>query len=290
MSRTTILTCSVTGNLTQPGMNEALPITPLQIADSALEAAEAGAAIAHIHVRDPVTGAPSMQLAHYAECVARIREKNSSLIINLTTGPGGRFQPSDENPSVAGPRTTLTHPARRVEHVVALKPDIASLDLNTMFFGREVVINTPDSVRYMAAAMYEAGVTPELELFDTGDIALAGDLLREGALRRPGLATLVLGVKYGLPATPQAAAFAVATMPEGLEWTAFGTGRDAFPMVAQSWLLGGNVRIGMEDTVRLSRDRKCAGNAELVEKARWIIEQLGGQLASAEEARDRLRG
>jgi uncharacterized protein (DUF849 family) len=289
MAKSTILTCAVTGNLTQPDMNEHLPITPRQIADSALEAADAGAAAVHIHVRDPLTGAPSMDLAHYKACVDRIREVNSALIINLTTGPGGRFQPSDEDPRVAGPRTNLTHAWRRVEHVTALKPDVASLDLNTMTFGREIVINTPQSVREMAAAMYEAGVLPELELFDTGDITLAKDLFAEGALRLPAAASLVLGIKYGLPATPEAMMFARSQLPDGLEWSAFGTGRWAFPMVAQSWLLGGNVRIGMEDTVRLSQDRKCRSNAELVEKARWIVENLGGTLASADEARARLR-
>jgi len=288
MAKTTILTCAVTGNLTQPDMNEHLPITPDQIADSALEAAEAGAAIVHIHVRHPETGAPSMDLAHYKACVDRVRAKNSALIINLTTGPGGRFQPSDEDPRVAGPRTNLTHAWRRVEHVVALKPDIASLDLNTMTFGREVVINTPQSVRDMAAAMYAAGVLPELELFDTGDISLAKDLFAEGALKLPATASLVLGIKYGMAATPEAMMFARSQLPAGLEWSAFGTGRQAFPMVAQAWLLGGNVRIGMEDTVRLSQDRKCRSNAELVEKARWIVENLGGTLATADEARSRL--
>lgn len=288
MSRTTILTCAVTGNLTQPGMSEHLPITPLQIAEACIEAADAGAAIVHIHVRDPATGAPSMELAHYRECVEHIRAKNTALVINLTTGPGGRFEPSDEDPKVAGPRTNLTFPWRRVEHVAALKPDVASLDLNTMQFGREVVINTPDSIRKMAEVMYETGVLPELELFDTGDIELARDLIQEGALKTPAMATLVLGVKYGLAATPQAMTYAAASLPPGIEWSAFGVGRHAYPMLAQSWLLGGNVRIGMEDTVRLDRDHKCKSNAELVEKARWIIGQLGGQLATAEEARDRL--
>jgi uncharacterized protein (DUF849 family) len=157
-----------------------------------------------------------------------------------------------------------------------------------MTFGREVVINTPRSVRDMAAAMYEAGVMPEIELFDTGDIELAKDLFAEGALRSPATASLVLGIKYGLPATAEAMLFARSQLPAELEWSAFGTGRSAFPMVAQAWILGGNVRIGMEDTVRLSKDRKCRSNAELVEKARWIVENLGGVLATPEEARARL--
>lgn len=288
MSKSTIITCAVTGNLTQPGMNENLPITPAQIADAALEAADAGAAAVHIHVRYPDTGVPSMELDHYRECVDRIRAKNSALIINLTTGPGGQFQPGDEDPRVAGPRTNLTTPARRVEHVVALKPDVASLDLNTMTFGREIVINTPASVREMADAMYAAGVLPELELFDSGDIELARDLFAEGALKTPAMASIVLGIKYGFAATPETLAFAKSILPFEMEWTAFGTGRQAFPMVAQSWLLGGNVRIGMEDTVKISPDQKTTGNAELVEKARWIVEKLGGTIASAEEARSRL--
>jgi uncharacterized protein (DUF849 family) len=288
MSKSSILTCAVTGNLTRPDMNENLPITPREIADSALEAADAGAAAVHIHVRHPETGAPSMELEHYRECVDRIRDRNSALIINLTCGPGGRFQPSDEDPRVAGPRTNLTFPWKRVEHVVALKPDAASLDLNTMSFGREIVINTRESVTAMAAAMYEAGVKPEIELFDTGDIELARDLFADGTLRVPAMASIVLGIKYGFPATPEALAFAKAILPPQIEWAAFGTGRQSFPMVAQAWLMGGNVRVGMEDTVKISANEKATSNAQLVEKARWIIENLGGRLASAEEARDRL--
>ncbi len=128
----TMITCAVTGNLTKPEMNQALPVSPQQVADSALEAAEAGAAAVHIHVRHPDTGAPSMEVAHYCEVVERIRARNTALIINLTTGPGGRFQPSDENPAVGGPRTKLLRPEERVEHVIALKPDVCTLDLNTM--------------------------------------------------------------------------------------------------------------------------------------------------------------
>jgi uncharacterized protein (DUF849 family) len=211
------------------------------------------------------------------------------LIINLTTGPGARFHPSESDPRVAGPRTTLTLPSIRVEHIVALRPDVASLDLNTMIFGGEIMMNTPESIRAMASAMYDAGVAPEIELFDSGDIQLAKDLLGEGTLKQPLLACVVLGVKYGFEATTHAMAYAKAILPPELQWTAFGIGRQAFPMVAQSWLLGGNVRIGMEDTVKISKDQKAKSNGELVEKARWIIEQLGGELASAEEARDRLR-
>jgi uncharacterized protein (DUF849 family) len=284
----TMITCAVTGNLTKPEMNEALPISPQQVADSALEASEAGAAAVHIHVRHPDTGAPSMEVAHYREVVERIRAKNTALIINLTTGPGGRFQPGEEDPAVGGPRTNFLRPERRVEHVVALKPDVCTLDLNTMTFGQEVVINTPPNLRRMAAAIHESGAVPEIELFDSGDIQLLNDFLAEGVLRRPALVSLVLGVKYGFPATPAAMAFAKSMLPSDTIWTGFGIGRSAFPMVAQSFLLGGMVRIGMEDTVNVAKGQLASGNGELVEKARRIVELLGGEIMRAEEAREML--
>ena len=283
-----MITCAVTGNLTKPEMNPALPISPKQVADSALEAAAAGAAAVHIHVRHPDTGVPPMDLAHYREVVDRIRAKNNALIINLTTGPGGRFQPSDENPAIAGPRTNLLRPERRVEHVVALRPDVCTLDLNTMTFGQEVVINTPPNLRKMAAAIYESGVVPEIELFDSGDIHLMNDFLTEGVLRQPLLASLVLGVKYGMPATPAAMSFVKSMLPSSTVWTGFGVGRSAFLMLAQSFLLGGMVRIGLEDTVNVAKGQLAQGNGELVEKARHIVELLGGEIMRADEAREML--
>lgn len=286
-SRRTILTCAVTGNLTRLDMNPKLPCTPQQIADDCLAAADAGAAIVHIHVRHP-DGRPSMELAHYRETVERIRARNTALIVNLTTGPGGRFQPGEDDPAVPGPRTNFLAPEKRVEHIIALRPDISTLDLNTMTFGQEVVINIPPNVTRMAEAIYEAGVKPELELFDTGDIHLAHDLFANGVLRKPAMACLVLGVKYGFPATAETLVFAKSMLPDQVEWTGFGIGRAAFPMLAQAWILGGNVRIGMEDTVHIAKGKLCSGNGELVEKARWLVEGMGGELASAEEARERL--
>jgi uncharacterized protein (DUF849 family) len=217
--------------------------------------------------------------------VERIRAKDTALIINLTTGPGGRFQPSDEDPAVAGPRTTLMRPERRVEHVVALKPDICTLDLNTMTFGQEAVINTPANLRTMAAMIYDVGVLPEIELFDSGDIQLMNDFLAEGVLRGPALVSLVLGVKYGFTATPATMAYARSLLPPDTVWTGFGIGRSAFHMVAQAFLLGGMVRIGMEDTVHIAKGKLTTGNGELVEKARHIVELLGGEIMSAGEAR-----
>src|ERR1700744_4116052 len=193
----TFITCAITGNLTRPDQSPHLPITPQQIADSALEAAEAGAAIAHIHVRDPKTGSPSMSIDLYRDVMDRIRTRNKQLIINLTTGPGGRFVPSEADPKIAGPGTTLIAPERRVEHVELLRPDICTLDLNTMNSGGQVVINTPANVRKMAARIRAAKVMPELELFDTGDCHLARDLIAEGVLEGPGLFSLLVGVQIG---------------------------------------------------------------------------------------------
>lgn len=280
-----IITCAITGNLTRPEQSPHLPITPQQIADSALEAAEAGAAIAHIHVRDPETGRPSMSIDLYRDVMDRIRAKNPKLIINLTTGPGGRFVPSEEDPKIAGPGTTLIAPEKRVEHVEILRPEICTLDLNTMNSGGQVVINTPTNVRKMANRIRAAGVMPELELFDSGDCHLARDLIAEGVLQGPGLFSLVLGVKYGFDASSETMLYGRSLLPPGAIWTGFGIGRSEFPMVAQAYLFGGHVRVGMEDNLYLSRGVLARSNAELVTHAAAILKGLGAAIASPGEAR-----
>lgn len=285
MEQLTVLTCAVTGNLTRPEQSPHLPITPSQIAEDCLAAAEAGAAAVHIHVRDPKTGAPSMDLDLYSQVVEAIRRHDPAVIINLTTGPGGRFVPGEDDPRMAGPGTTLLPAERRVEHITALRPDICSLDLNTMNSGEQVVMNTPRSVARMAKLIREAGAVPELECFDSGDLVLAQKLMDDGVLEAPGLFTLVHGVRYAMPFSPAALAHARSLLPAGAAWSAFSIGRHAFPAVAQAFLLGGNVRIGLEDTVYLDRGVLARGNAELVTKARRIVEDLGGRLASAAEAR-----
>ncbi|KSV60960.1 hypothetical protein N183_37300 [Sinorhizobium sp. Sb3] len=279
------ITCAITGNITQPEQTPHLPITPKQIADSALETADAGAAIAHIHVRDPKTGRPSMELDLYREVLDRIRAKNSELIINLTTGPGGRFVPSEHDPKIAGEGTTLMVPERRVEHVVALKPDICTLDLNTMNSGGQVVINTPANIRRMAKVIADAGVKPEIELFDSGDIALLHDLIADGTFNGPLLTSFVMGVKYGFQPSPETVLYARGLLPADAAFTAIGIGRSAFQMVAQSYLAGGNVRVGLEDAVYIERGVLAPSNAALVEKARRIAEDLGAQIANPSEAR-----
>jgi len=284
----TIISCAVTGTFPTREHNAALPVTPAEIAQACIGAARAGAAICHIHVRDPQSGAPSMDITHYREVVRLIRESDTDLLINLTTGPGGRYLPSDDEPARAAPGTKLTTAEVRTEHVVELKPDICSLDLNTMWFGGGAVINSPHSLRIMAERIYAAGVKPELEVFDTGDIRLAKALIKEGTLRTPALFQIVTGVDYGMAATPESLAYAKSLLPENCEWAAFGASRMAFPMVAQAFLMGGHCRIGMEDTVYLAKGEKAPDNAALVAKAARIIIDLGGTVASVGETRELL--
>jgi uncharacterized protein (DUF849 family) len=280
-----IITCAVTGNITTVKQNPHLPCTPEQIATAVLEAVEEGAAIAHVHVRDP-NGMPSMEIEYYRDVMDRVRRRDRDVILNLTTGPGGRFVPSDDDPRVAGPGTTLMAPEKRVEHIEILKPDVCTLDLNTMNSGEQVVINTPKNVIRMARRIRAAGVKPEIELFDSGDVHLARHLIEQGELEGPGMFSLVLGVRYGFDATPETMTYARSLLPPGAVWTGFGIGRAALPMVAQSWLLGGHVRIGMEDTVYLSKGELAPSNAALVRKARDLLKGLGATPATTRDARD----
>jgi uncharacterized protein (DUF849 family) len=285
MERKTIVTCAVTGNLTRPEQHPGLPITPAQIAQAALDAAAAGAAVVHLHVRDPISGRGSMDLALYEELVGRIRECNSEVILNLTTGEGGRFVPDDIEPRLAANGTTLCAPELRVAHVEKLKTPVCTLDLNTMWSGQAAVINSPRNVTMMAQRIYAAGVKPEIEIFDSGDLQLAAKLIEDSILRAPLLVQFVLGVRYGAAANPQTLAYLVGQLPPGSIWGAFGIGRHEFPMVAQSFLLGGHVRVGMEDNLFIRKGELCRDNAQLVEKAVRIVEDLGGCVASVGEAR-----
>jgi uncharacterized protein (DUF849 family) len=285
MARKTILTAAITGNLMTPEISPHLPVTPEQIARQALDAADAGAAIVHLHVRDPETAKGSMRLDLYEELVARIRAENTDVLLNLTTGEGGRFIPSDDDPQVAAPGSTLCVPEKRVAHVEALKPDICTLDFNTMWSGQASVINAPRNLEIMAGRIYDAGVKPEIEIFDSGDLHMVKDFVARGVLKTPLMVQMVLGVRFGAVANPATMAYLVSQLPEGTEWAAFGIGRAAFPMLAQAWLLGGHIRIGMEDTAHIAKGQHCKSNAQLVEKAARIIGDLGGALATPEEAR-----
>lgn len=282
----TILSCAVTGSHTTRQHNTSLPVTPAEIAADCIAAAEEGAAICHIHVRNPETGEPSMDLKLYREVVERIRASKQDLIINLTTGPGGRYVPSDDDPGIAAASSNIKTPEIRTEHIVELKPEICTLDLNTMWFGNGAVINSPRNIKIMAERIYAAGVKPELEVFDSGDIQLAHELINDGTLKSPTLFQIVTGVQYGFTPGTETMQYARSLLPKDTEWAAFGASRWAFPMLAQAFLLGGHCRIGMEDAVYLERGVKCNGNRDLVKKAVHIIETLGGTLATVNEARD----
>lgn len=288
-SRPTIVTCAVTGNQAQPSQSPYLPITPWQIADSCIEAAQAGAAIVHIHVRDPQTGAPSMDVDLYRQVVDRIKDSGTDVIINLTTGPGQRFVPGKDEPAVAGPGTSLMRGETRVAHIEALKPEVCTLDLNTMYSFGSVVINTPDSLRVMAARMKAVSTAPELEIFNPGDIILARDLAAEGVLPKTNFLQFVLGVKYAAPFSADMLSVLVRMLPAGWEWSAFGVGRMAFPAVALSVLQGGHVRVGMEDNLQIEKGVLARSNAELVTKAVRIVSDLGSRPATPDEAREILK-
>lgn len=284
MTPETIITCAVTGGAPiVPG--SATPITPQQIADECLYAADAGAAIVHIHVRDPSTGKPSMEVQLYEQVVSRIRSRNAELIINLTTGPGSRFVPDTDDPKRGGAGTSLTHPAGRVAHVLALRPEICSLDVATMNLGASPIINTPGHMRTIAELIRDAGVKPELEVFELGHLEQAKNLIAEGYVEGEPLIQICLGAPGGAPARPSTMLAMTDLLPSNAVWSAFGFGTPSFAMVAQAILLGGHVRVGMEDNVYIEKDRFAGGNAELVRHAERIVHDLGGKVASAKTAR-----
>ncbi|GGE50411.1 3-keto-5-aminohexanoate cleavage protein [Agaricicola taiwanensis] len=288
MGRKTILTCAVTGNLVTRDQHPRLPITPEEIATAAIEAGKAGAAVAHLHARDVTTGKGSMDLDAFREIVARIKDSGSDIIINLSTGEGGRFVPSDEDPKIYAPGTTLALPEKRVAHVTELKPEICTLDFNTMFSGSAVVINTPRNLEIMAEKIYAAGTLPEIEIFDSGDLHMCKVFIEKGIIKAPALFQIVLGVRYSAVANPETLFYFQSQLPKDSIWAAFGIGRHEFPMLAQAWLLGGHVRVGLEDNVYISKGVLARDNAELVEKGVSLVENLGGSIATPAEAREML--
>ena len=285
MQRKVMISCAVTGSADTPGRNPAVPVTPAQIAQSALDAAKAGAAIVHIHVRNPETTRPCMDPSLYKEVVDRIRASGSDVLINLTTGPGARFVPGDEDPQKPGPGTTMKTPAERVRHVIDLKPEICSLDMGSMNMGPHVFVNTPPHLEVMAIAIREAGVLPELEVFETGHLLLAKRMIENGHIKTPGMFQICLGIAWAQPATPEAMAYMRGLLPPQSPWFAFGISLHQFPMVAQAVLLGGHVRVGLEDNIYLEKGKLAPSNAALVEKAAKIIEILGDVVATPAEAR-----
>jgi uncharacterized protein (DUF849 family) len=285
MQRKVMISCAVTGSADSPGKNPAVPVTPAQIAQSSIDAAKAGAAIVHIHVRNPETTKLSMDGALYREVVERIRASGSDVLINLTTGPGARYVPTADDPTKPAAGTNLTRPDIRVRHVVELRPEICSLDMGSMNMGGRVFINTPEHLETMATAIRDADVLPELEVFETGHLLLAKRMIETGHIKGPGMFQICLGVAWGQPATPEAMTYMRNLLPAGSPWFAFGISLHQFPMVAQSVLLGGHVRVGLEDNLYLEKGKLAPSNAALVEKAARIIELLGDHVATPAEAR-----
>lgn len=286
MSRPVIVSCAVTGGAPTTSLSPYVPVTPEQIAGECLSAAAAGAAIVHIHVRDLADGSESMDLDKYREVVDRIRAKNTELLINLTTGPGGFFVPSKENPRHATADSSLSQPEERVRHILELKPDLCSLDVTTMNHGNRVFMNTAEHLRQMAQLVTSVGVKVELEVFDSGNVRLARDLLDKGFRPNPPMFQLCLGVPWGAAATPDSLLFLRDQLPSNAVWAAFGISRFEFPIVAASVVSGGHVRVGLEDNLYLEHGRLSPGNAPLVERAIQIIRAVGDEPATPSQARE----
>ncbi len=284
----TIISCAVTGSAPTPDKNPAVPVTPLEIANSAIDAARAGAAIVHCHVRSLETKKPSMELELYRGVANLIRDADVDVILNLTTGPGARFSPSSADPGKASANSQMCSPEKRVEHVLELKPDICSLDVATMNRKNHVFLNSPEHLNVMADYIRKANVKPEIEVFDTGHILNAKKMIDDGLIAEPPFFQFCLGVDYGAPATVETMLLMKSMLPKGAIWSAFGISRFQFPIVAASVLLGGNVRVGLEDNLYLERGVLAPSNAALVEKAGQIIHHLGGSVATVAEARERL--
>ena len=289
MNNDVIITCAVTGAGDTTGRSQHVPVTPEQIANAAIEAANAGAAVAHIHVRDPETGKGSRDVGLFKEAVERVRDSGVDVIINLTAGMGGDWIPSDDDPSMPGPGTDMVGPEERLAHVVECLPDICSLDCGTMIFGNgnDLYLNTPTYLRKMAQITQELGVKPELEVFDLGQIRLARALVEDGLIDAPPMFQLCLGIPWGAGADTETMVAMKQALPADALWAGFGISRMQMPMVAQAMILGGNVRVGLEDNIYLDRG-VLATNGQLVERATEIIARLGGRVLTPAEARDKI--
>ncbi|MFE2354173.1 3-keto-5-aminohexanoate cleavage protein [Streptomyces parvulus] len=281
-----IITCALTGAGDTVRKSPHVPVTPEQIARDAVEAAGAGAAVVHIHVRDPETGAPSRDPKLYREVVERVKETGTDVVINLTAGMGGDLVIDPDAPLTHLPGTDLVGGLERLPHVEDLLPDICTLDCGSLNFGdgSNLYVSTPDMLRTGARRIQELGVRPELEIFDTGQLWFAKQLLAEGLLDDPTVFQLCMGIPWGAPADPGVLQSMVNMLPDGSRWASFALGRMQMPWVAQSILLGGHVRVGLEDNLYLGKGNK-ATNAQLVERAVTITESIGARVATPDEAR-----
>jgi uncharacterized protein (DUF849 family) len=289
MNTNMVVTCAITGAGDTVDRHPAIPVTPEQIATSAIEAADAGAAIVHLHVRDPQTGKGSRDIALFKDVVERVRNSGRNVLINLTAGMGGDLVVDDDNPQVPGEGTDLITAEQRMAHVELLRPDIATLDCGTINFDNAnyVFVQTPNMLRTMAARYAEIGVKPEMEVFDLGHLRFANQMVTEGLIKGPAMYQICLGIPWGAGADPATMNAMVNQLPGGVVWSGFGISRAQMPMVAQAMLLGGNARVGLEDNLYLEKGVP-ASNAQLVEKAVRIIGDLGGRVCDADEAREKL--
>lgn len=286
MNYEVILTCAVTGAGDTVGRHPDIPITPEQIATAAIDAAKAGATVAHCHVRDPQTGKGARDPKLFAEVVDRVRGADTDVVINLTAGMGGDYVATEDDPAVAAPGTDLVNAYERLAHVEQLLPEICSLDCGTMNFGNanEVFMSTPDVLRKMAGRIQALGVKPELEVFDCGHVRFAKQMIKEGLVDEPPLFQICLGIPWGAAADTQSMKLMADMLPANAMWAGFGISRMEMPMVAQAVLLGGHARVGLEDNLYLERG-VFASNAQLVERAVEIIERLGARVLTPEEGR-----
>jgi uncharacterized protein (DUF849 family) len=285
------ITCAVTGSGDTVGKHPGVPVTPKQIAAASIEAAKAGAAIAHCHVRDPETGKASRRVELYREVVDRIRSADTDVIINLTAGMGGDVVFSaGEDPFPLAAGTDMVGPSERMAHVEALLPEICTLDCGTMNFslGDYVMTNTPSMLRAMAAKAQASGVRPELEVFDTGHLVFVKQLISEGLIDDPCMIQLCLGIPYGAPDDPLTLMALTHQLPKGAIFSAFSIGRRQLPYVAMAALAGGNARVGLEDNLNLDRG-VLASNGQLVERAATILTAMGGKVLGPAEVRRLLK-
>ena len=286
------ITCAVTGSGETAHKSDKVPVTPEQIANSCIEAAKAGAAVVHIHVRNPQTGLGSRDTELYAEVVDRVRSSDTDVVINLTAGMGGDLVlGGDEQVLPLANGTDMVGSTERLDHVTRLRPEICTLDCGTINFssgGYYIMTNTPSVLRKMAKIVQDLGVRPELEVFDTGHLVMVKDLIKEGLLDDPVMIQLCMGIAYGAPDDTNTFMAMVNQIPEGAVFSAFSIGRMQIPFVAQAVLAGGNVRVGLEDNLYLNKGQ-LATNGQLVERAANILENMNVSIMGPKEVREKLK-
>ena len=291
MNREVFITCAVTGSGGTQDRSPHVPRSPTQIAESAIAAAKAGAAIVHCHVRDPETGAPARDPALYRELTERIRDSGTDAVLNLTAGMGGDLVfDGTESMNRMSQKSDMAGATERVQHVLDCRPEICTLDCGTMNFAEAdyVMVNTPGMLRDMARRMVDSGVRVEIEAFDTGHLWFAKQLAAEGIIPDPVLVQLCMGVPWGAPDDLNTFMAMVNNVPDHWHWSAFSLGRSQMAYVAAAVLAGGNVRVGLEDNLWLDKG-VLATNAQLVERAVTIIENMGARVIGPDEVRQRLQ-